>query len=212
MRFSWRPLLVAALLAISLLCEAGPAEAAPTMTEFSLLTGGRSPSGITSGPDGNLWFAESTGPGAIGRITPSGTITEFTSGVSGPAEGITLGPDGNLWFTEPAPEKIGRITPSGTVTEFSVPSWSPHHRQAGADNRRSRRQPLVHDLLRPGWHRPDHADRNDHRVHERPDRRTASLRGSPRAPMETSGSPRRRTRQRSAGSRRRERSPSSRPD
>ncbi len=98
------------------------AEAAPTMTEFPLLTGGRGPSAITAGPDGNLWFAESTGPGAIGRITPSGTITEFTSGVSGPAEGITLGPDGNLWFTEPRQEKIGRITPSGTITEFSVPS------------------------------------------------------------------------------------------
>ena len=94
------------------------------MTEFPLLTAGRGPSAIAAGPDGNVWFAESTGPGGIGRITPSGTITEFTSGLSGPAEGITLGPDGNLWFTEPAKEKIGRITPSGTITEFSIPPGS----------------------------------------------------------------------------------------
>ncbi len=92
------------------------------MTEFPLPTGGRSPAGITAGPGGNVWFAESAGSGGIGRITPTGTVTEFTAGISGQAEGITLGPDGNLWFTEPAQEKIGRITPSGTVTEFSIPS------------------------------------------------------------------------------------------
>src|ERR1700722_3204612 len=122
MRFPWRPLLVAAVLGISLLGEAGPAKAAPSTTEFPLLTSGRGPFAITAGPDGNLWFAESTGSGAVGRVTPSGTVTEFTSGLSGPTEGITLGPDGNLWFTEPAQEKIGRITPSGTITQFSVPS------------------------------------------------------------------------------------------
>jgi streptogramin lyase len=116
-----RPLaLVTTLLAISLL-SAASATAAPTMTEFPLLTGGRSPAGITAGPDGNVWFAESAGSGGIGRITPLGTITEFTAGLSGQAEGIVLGPDGNLWFTEPSQEKIGRITPSGTITEFSIP-------------------------------------------------------------------------------------------
>jgi streptogramin lyase len=92
------------------------------MAEFPLLTGGRPPAGIVGGPDGNVWFAENAGSGGIGRITSAGTITEFTSGVSGPAEGIALGSDGNLWFTEPSQEKIGRITPSGTVTEFSVPN------------------------------------------------------------------------------------------
>ena len=120
MRLFRRLALVAVLLAISLLCVAS-ATAAPTMTEFSLLTGGRSPAGITAGPDGNVWFAESAGSGGIGRITPAGSITEFTAGISGQAEGITLGPDGNLWFTEPSQEKIGRITPSGTITEFSIP-------------------------------------------------------------------------------------------
>lgn len=90
------------------------------MAEYPLLTGGRSPAGITAGPDGNVWFAESAGSGGIGRITPLGTVTEFTAGLSGQAEGIALGPDANVWFTEPAQEKIGRITPSGTITEFSI--------------------------------------------------------------------------------------------
>jgi len=60
---------------------------------------------------------------AIGRITPAGKITEFSSGLNSAALplGITEGPDGNLWFTDightPA---IGRITPTGEITEFST--------------------------------------------------------------------------------------------
>jgi streptogramin lyase len=122
MRFCRRLVLVPTLLAICLLAGVASADAVPTMTEFPLLTSGRSPFGITAGPDGNVWFAESAGFGGIGRISPAGTMTEFTAGLSGPAERIALGPDGNLWFTEPSQEKIGRITPAGTITEHSIPS------------------------------------------------------------------------------------------
>jgi streptogramin lyase len=76
--------------------------------------------GITRGPDGNLWFAEIH---AIGRITPEGQVTEYTTGLapdSEPVE-ITAGPDGNLWFTEGVTDRIGRITPAGFITEFAVP-------------------------------------------------------------------------------------------
>lgn len=47
----------------------------------------------------------------IGRITPSGVITEFAipTANSGPV-GITAG-NGSLWFTELLGNKIGRITP-----------------------------------------------------------------------------------------------------
>jgi virginiamycin B lyase len=106
------------------------------------------PGRIVTGPDGNLWFTEQSAigadgaftpthpaPGKIGRITPSGRITEFTTPTpfSNPA-GITIGPDGNLWFTEYSYEvrdmpgvqhggnKIGRITTSGSITEFPVPT------------------------------------------------------------------------------------------
>ena len=92
MRLSRRLAFAPALLAITLLCNVASAVAAPTMTEFPLLSGGHSPAGITAGPEGNVWFAENAGSGAIGRITPGGTITEFTAGVSGPVEGIAAGP------------------------------------------------------------------------------------------------------------------------
>ena len=80
------------------------------------------PADIVVGPDGNLWFTES-GVDRIGRITPSGTITEFTTPTadSNPL-GLIAGADGNLWFTESGGNAIGRITPAGAITEFSVGS------------------------------------------------------------------------------------------
>ncbi|HEV3339267.1 MAG TPA: PKD domain-containing protein, partial [Pirellulales bacterium] len=75
---------------------------------------------ITLGPDGNLWFTESTSD-KIGRITPAGTITEFAVPTANSTpQGITAGPDGNLWFTEQNGNQIGRLTTSGVFTEFST--------------------------------------------------------------------------------------------
>lgn len=90
------------------------ARAAPAMSA------GAGPFGITTGPDGNLWFTEIDGGNRIGRVTPQGAVTEFSRGISpgaGPAW-ITTGPDGNLWFTEARGDRIGRITTRGVVTEF----------------------------------------------------------------------------------------------
>ena len=61
-------------------------------------------------------------PGAIGRITPAGDVTEFTTGLTTNSRplGIAAGPDGNLWFTESkSPGRIGRITTDGEITEYS---------------------------------------------------------------------------------------------
>lgn len=95
---------------------------------FAIFTSGLSyaawPQGIAAGPDGNMWFTESGQTARIGRITKTGAITEFSSGISSCGcnynlYGIVAGSDGNLWFTESATNKIGRITTAGTVTEFS---------------------------------------------------------------------------------------------
>jgi sugar lactone lactonase YvrE len=83
---------------------------------------GSSPTEVTVGNDGNLWFSESQNS-KIGRITPTGTITEFptTTGNSVP-EGMTLGPDCNVWFTETNANLIGRIDKTGAITEFTIPT------------------------------------------------------------------------------------------
>jgi len=66
--------------------------------------------GIAAGPDGALWFADD---GAIGRITTSGVITEYTLPSPSSPGGITAGPDGAMWFTDDV-GKIGRITKTGS--------------------------------------------------------------------------------------------------
>src|SRR5512140_2405740 len=109
---------------------------AQSVTEFNI-TGGATPTSITTGPDGNLWFAEEIA-NRVGRITPLGAVTEFGAGTSAFAfpTGITAGPDGNLWFTESGANQIGRITPLGVVTEFSAgitPFAQPVDIAAGSD-------------------------------------------------------------------------------
>jgi len=98
------------------------------VTEFPAgLNAGSHPVGITAGPDGNLWFTDSGTIGAIGRITPSDTVTEFPTGITtGSPEGIAAGPDGNLWFAQ-GPNWVGRIdlvpiTTTTAVTSSADPS------------------------------------------------------------------------------------------
>ena len=81
-------------------------------------------SGITAGPDGNLWYLAAKG-NKVGRMTTTGAVTEFPIPTSfAEPTGITTGPDGNLWFTEHKTNKIGRITTSGAIAEFVIPADS----------------------------------------------------------------------------------------
>ena len=118
-----------------------------TISEYPIPTASSTPRGITTGPDGRLWFTEYFG-NKIGRITTAGVIGAGdeiplpTAAVS--PSGITTGPDGNLWFTELAGgdhSRIGRITPNATsssdVLEIPVPTpnSSPEGIAAGPDGR-----------------------------------------------------------------------------
>ncbi len=89
------------------------------VTEFPVPTVG-DPNDIAVGPDNNLWYVDPAAD-VVGRITPTGSITEFTAGLtnaSAPSY-ITRGPDGALWFTETDAGRIGRITTAGVITEYS---------------------------------------------------------------------------------------------
>ena len=120
------------------------AQSPPFITEFRLpgLFLVNQAMGITSGPDGNLWF---TGAAIrqlrkIGRINPTDVITEFpvpTLRRRQRPQAITAGPDGNLWFTETSANKIGRITPRRRHHRVS-----PSHRRQRA-HRRSRPGPTA---------------------------------------------------------------------
>jgi streptogramin lyase len=99
------------------------------MTQDGMLTafplphgGGAAPRATTAGPDGNVWFVEPVA-NAIGRISPSGELTEFSivtaDDEAGTPQGITKGADGNLWFSETS-YRIGRITPGGQITKYAM--------------------------------------------------------------------------------------------
>ena len=92
-------------------------------TNYRLPNHSAHPQGITVGPDNSLWFTESAG-NAIGRITTSGTLTEFALPTGSAPQQIVSGPDGALWFTEKGTDKIGRMTTSGQLTELAVPTAS----------------------------------------------------------------------------------------
>jgi streptogramin lyase len=125
-------------------CAALPAAAhAGVVTEFSTaLTAGNAPADITTGPDGNLWFTEQGLLQGVGRITPTGSITEFPAGLTPgfsllvtPGE-IVKGSDDGLWFTETgAVNAIARIDQFGSaVTEHVIPAGTnPKAITAGPD-------------------------------------------------------------------------------
>jgi virginiamycin B lyase len=109
------------LCATGLLLAAGsivcPAQV--TFTEYPIPTAAANAGAITTGADGNLWFAELAG-NKIGKVTTSGAITEYAIPTSGAyPTSIAQGPDGNVWFTEAQGNKIGKITPAGSITEYS---------------------------------------------------------------------------------------------
>jgi virginiamycin B lyase len=90
--------------------------------------------GITSGPDGNLWFSVTREPhdsefplSAIGKVTVAGKLGRYL--IPPPPShafpvGITTGPDNALWFAENHTNEIGRLTRSGGFSAFPIPTKS----------------------------------------------------------------------------------------
>jgi uncharacterized repeat protein (TIGR01451 family) len=121
-----------AILVLTAILFARPAEG-QSFTEYATPTAGSGPGGIVTGPDGNLWFTE-TNAAKVGRITPSGSITEFPLPSAGTPTSIVVGSDGNLWFGDNSLPGIGRVTTAGVITMFPLPSTSgPADITAGPD-------------------------------------------------------------------------------
>lgn len=77
---------------------------------------------LIQGADGALWFTDA-GHNAIGRITASGSLTEYPIPTSNSIPwDIALAADGGMWFTESNAAKIGRIDTTGKIYEFNVPT------------------------------------------------------------------------------------------
>jgi streptogramin lyase len=107
-----------------------------TVKEFAVPTGSQPnlpvvsyPIGIARGSDGNMWFTDegrdAEGNFLVGRITPSGSITEFPIPQSfGAPHFIARGAGGDMWFTLGS-QSIGRMTPTDELYEYHVPNIQP---------------------------------------------------------------------------------------
>ena len=105
------------------------------VTEFHLPQGESRPMVIVEASDGDAWFTEYFGD-RIGRITPSGQLTELPLPPGSRPAGITADAQGNIWFAEQGSGKIGRIDAAGNPTEFTLPAGAvPDQIAAAADGR-----------------------------------------------------------------------------
>ena len=94
------------------------------------------PTGITTGPDGNLWFTNSQNH-TIGRITPAGVVSNYSGvGIRGP-HSIVVGPDGSLW-SSPTSE-----TARSAASPRAVPSRTSPARTLSYLSGMSRRAPTA---------------------------------------------------------------------
>jgi len=120
-------------LAIALGAMLSGAQAAPIgiLKQFKVPTAGSSPEHITRASDGNFWFTESfvndqnAQPHKVGRITPTGQVTEFAVCDFCFPTDIVQGSDGILYFTK-NDASLGRITTDGTVLPDIPAIFSPN--------------------------------------------------------------------------------------
>lgn len=95
------------------------------------------PRWLVSGSDGNIWISRIY-PGGLGRLTPSGTYTDFTHGLT-EVYFLAAGPDGNVWAT--AQNSNGYVAvrvkiSDGSITSYPIPYTAGDGLQiaAGVDN------------------------------------------------------------------------------
>ena len=116
-------------IAVTVLASFALAPAASADTPLTVAPGrAAGPVMVALGPDGNLWFTEQAGL-KIGRITTSGTITEFAIPGAQGLTGIAAGPDGNVWFTDELSGFVGSISTSGTNVRLFPLALNNHHPQ-----------------------------------------------------------------------------------
>lgn len=114
MRFRSGLLVLAAMVALP--AASAGATIVPVITGIPVTS---SPDDVALDAEGNVWFADGSDDGALGRITPAGISTTFTAGLvkdSAP-RALTAGP-GGMWFA--GKTKLGRIAADGTITQFDL--------------------------------------------------------------------------------------------
>jgi virginiamycin B lyase len=88
------------------------------LVEYSSgITGASRPNYIVAGSDGNLWYTTQSG-GRIARVTPSGSVVEFTAGITGNSvlRGIVSDATNSaLFYASSDANAIGKVTSLTTI-------------------------------------------------------------------------------------------------
>jgi streptogramin lyase len=114
---------------IAAVASASAGAAAGTITEYPIPVE-TTPYGITTGPDGNIWFVDSgnhVGGPSVGRMSTSGAISS-SDVVPLPSSKLglaaTLGPDGNMWVEQDAEvDKVPvGVSLTSEITEYALGS------------------------------------------------------------------------------------------
>src|SRR6266550_4345092 len=92
-------ILIVGASAVPLAVGGSLASAASQFSEYPIPTANSGPGDVAIAADGSAWFVEYSASGSIGKVTPSGTVTEYALPSGSYPHGITAGPDGNMWFT-----------------------------------------------------------------------------------------------------------------
>ena len=134
-------------LAFAMMAAAPPASAA-LVTIFPLPGSVSRPEAIVAGPDGALWFTQSSAS-RMGRVTTAGAFSQFRLPRGSEPDVVAAGPDGAIWYA--GPRRIGRITAGGAISEFPLPR--------GRLATGSRRDPTAPCGSAPRTDRADHDQR-----------------------------------------------------
>lgn len=94
--------------------------------EFPLPYGSQA-TGLTSMPDGSVWFANCP-LNEIGRTVTGTPITWFPT--PDHPDKIVAAPDGTLWFSEPYVGRIAHMTTAGAITEYTIPDARPDNQSS----------------------------------------------------------------------------------
>ena len=103
------------------------------ITEFPTASASSLPEGVDIGPDGEIWYAE-TSVGKVAVLRSNHTTGEFTVPNGGQPIIIKVASDG-VWFTDGPGHAIGHLNPAtGKIVEYAIPSLSaPLFLQIGPD-------------------------------------------------------------------------------
>src|SRR5450755_768170 len=77
------------------------------------------PTGITVGPDGKIWFAESNGHRLV-RMDMHGGLTNHLLPAAAQPQSIAVGADSKFYMTDTGTDSILVVTTAGAVSQYSV--------------------------------------------------------------------------------------------